>query len=59
MPIANSGIHMIKANNLCSHITILKKLKVGQVCKKARKWKQFMLFSLKKKSDINNQTRLV
>lgn len=36
-----------------------KKLKVGQVCKKARKWKQFMLFSLKKKSDINNQTRLV
>lgn len=49
MPFANSGIYMIKANNLCSHITIIKKLQVGQVCKKARKLKQFMLFSLKKK----------
>lgn len=52
MPIANSGIHKLLALIICSHIAIFNKFKVGQVCKTARKWKQFML-GLKKKSDIN------
>lgn len=57
MPIVNSGIHMIKANNLCSHITIYIFLSWISV-QKARKWKQFMLVFLKKNAN-NNQICLV
>lgn len=49
MPIANSGIHMIKANNLCSHITIKKKIKSWTSVQKSKKMETIHAVFFKKK----------